>query len=83
MLILANHFSQAKEVSIKDKQPDLSFVEQLSLSGLCHITLVFSDNNPERDKCLHSSTTEPSIDAPTTDHREFIKRSFRLDGPLS
>jgi hypothetical protein len=33
-LVLANHSRQAKEVSIKDRPPDLSFVEQLSRRGL-------------------------------------------------
>jgi hypothetical protein len=46
--------SQAKEVCIKDRPLDLSFVEQLSRRALCRITPVFSDNNPERDKYLLS-----------------------------
>jgi hypothetical protein len=49
-LVLANHSNQAKEVSIKDRSPDLSFVEQLSRRGLSRINPMFSDNNPERDK---------------------------------
>jgi hypothetical protein len=36
-LVLANHSRQAKEVSIKDRPPDLRFVEQLSRRALCRI----------------------------------------------
>jgi hypothetical protein len=51
-LVLANHSSQAKEVSIKDRPPDLCFVEQLSRRAFSRINPMFSDNNPERDKYL-------------------------------
>jgi hypothetical protein len=53
-LVLANHSNQAKEVSIKDRPPDLSFVEQLSRRAFSRIDPMFSDNNPERDKYLLS-----------------------------
>jgi hypothetical protein len=53
-LVIANHSNQAKEVSIKDRPPDLSFVEQLSRQALRRINSMFSDNNPERDKYLLS-----------------------------
>jgi hypothetical protein len=49
-VVLANHSSQAKEVSINDRLPDSSFVEQLSRRALSRINPMFSDNNPERDK---------------------------------
>jgi hypothetical protein len=51
-LVLANHSSQAKEVSIKDRPPDLSSVEQLSRRTFSCMNLMFTENNPERDMYL-------------------------------
>jgi hypothetical protein len=42
-LVLANHSRQAKEVSIKDRPPDLSFFEQLSRRAFSRINPMFSD----------------------------------------
>jgi phosphopantetheinyl transferase len=54
MVVLANHSIQAKEVSINDRPPDLSFVEQLSRRSFSRINPMSSEKNTERDKYLLS-----------------------------
>jgi hypothetical protein len=79
-LVLANHSRQAKEVSIKDRPPDLSSVEQLSLRALCRINPIFSDNNPERDKYLLSLM---QLSLQFIHQLQVIERSLRLDRSVS